>query len=302
MLIRFKTFLLLISGMALTFTSCVQKKKYMQLQKNYDVMSANYDAYMKKNNACETDNQRLKTELETTKNALQLRMEQITDLKSQLDDLRSQRDKQVSQVDNLTVLTQQASDNIKATLSQLERKDKYIRFLQAAKSKADSMNLALAVNLTGVLKDGIEDKDIDIKVDKTVVMVNISDRMLFESGSSRLNTSATQVLEKIARIVDARPELELMVEGYTDNVPIRNNCLTDNWDLSVKRATTVVRALQQAFNINPNRMIAAGRGEYNALMPNDTEEGKRANRRTRIIIMPKLDQFYELLNPNNVPE
>jgi chemotaxis protein MotB len=108
-------------------------------------------------------------------------------------------------------------------------------------------------------------------------------------------------LDKIAAIINARPELEVMVEGYTDNVPYNNNCLQDNWDLSVKRSTSVVRALQQNFKINPNRLIAAGRGEYNTLASNTTEAGRSANRRTRIIILPKLDQFYDLLNPNNVP-
>jgi chemotaxis protein MotB len=267
----------------------------MQLKQNYETVNANYDAFMKKNFACETDNQRLKT-------ALDSKTEQIEDLRAQLTDCKGLRDKQMSQVGDLTVLTQKASENIQATLAQLERKDKYIRFLQAAKSKADSMNLALAVNLTTMLKDGIEDKDVDIKVDKTVVFVNISDKMLFESGSYKLTNKANNVLQKIAKIVDSRPELEVMVEGYTDNKSIKNNCISDNWDLSVKRSTSVIRVLQNEFKINPNRLIAAGRGEYNSLADNSTEAGRATNRRTRIIILPKLDQFYELLNPNTVPE
>ncbi|MCB0634660.1 MAG: OmpA family protein, partial [Lewinella sp.] len=188
------------------------------------------------------------------------------------------------------------------TLSQLEKKDKYIRLLQAAKSKADSINLALAVNLKSVLREGIEDEDVEIKVDKTVVFVNLSDKMLYQSGSSNITSRANEVLGKIAQIIQSRPELEVMVEGYTDNVPIKNSCITDNWDLSVKRATSVVRALQTTHKIDPNRLIAAGRGEYNALASNATAEGRATNRRTRIIILPKLDQFYDLLNPNNVPD
>jgi len=116
-----------------------------------------------------------------------------------------------------------------------------------------------------------------------------------------INTKANDVLGKIAKIILSRPDLEVMVEGYTDNKPIKTACLDDNWDLSVKRATAVVRALQKNHNVDPNRLIAAGRGEFNALVKNDTEEGRSTNRRTRIIILPKLDQFYDLLNPTKVP-
>ena len=212
------------------------------------------------------------------------------------------RDKQIDQVGNLTVLTQTANENIKETLSQLEKKDKYIHLLQEAKTKADSINLALAVNLKGVLKEGLDDQDVEVKVDKTVVFVNLSDKMLYQIGSSNLTSKANEVLGKIAKIIESRPDLEVMVEGYTDNVPIKNSCLEDNWDLSVKRATAVVRVLQKNYNINPNRLIAAGRGEYNTLASNDTADGRATNRRTRIIILPKLDQFYDLLNPSTVPK
>ena len=203
---------------------------------------------------------------------------------------------------DLTVLSKSANENIKETLSQLEKKDSYIHLLQNAKSKADSINLALAVNLKSVLKDGIADEDVEVKVDKTVVFINLSDKMLYQSGSSDLTSRAHEVLSKIAQIIEARPELDVMVEGYTDNVPIKNDCMSDNWDLSVKRATSVVRVLQTNYNVNPNRLIAAGRGEYNTLATNDTAEGRAINRRTRIIILPKLNQFYDLLNPNTLPK
>jgi chemotaxis protein MotB len=184
----------------------------------------------------------------------------------------------------------------------LEKKDDYIQLLQLAKTKADSINLALAVNLKSVLQKGIADEDIEIKVDKTVVFINISDKMLYRTGSYNLTDRAFEVLEKIAQIVVSRPELEVMIEGYTDNVPISTDCIDDNWDLSVKRATSVVRTLQNRFGVDPNRLIAAGRGEYNTLASNDTAEGRATNRRTRIILLPKLDQFYDLLNPNNIPK
>jgi chemotaxis protein MotB len=259
--------------------------------------------YMNKVNACEQSKEKLKGELQTTQKTVQIREEQIKDLKEQVADSRNLRDKQVNQVGELTVLSQSANQNVKETLQQLEKKDKYIHLLQAAKTKADSINLALAVNLKSVLSDGIADKDVDIKVDKTVVFVNLSDKMLYQSGSASLTPKAQQVLQKIAQIIESRPELEVMVEGYTDNVAIRNTtCVEDNWDLSVKRATSVVRVLQKNYGINPNRLIAAGRGEYNTLAANDSDAGRAMNRRTRIIILPKLDQFYDLLNPNNVPK
>ncbi|MFN0036784.1 MAG: OmpA family protein [Saprospiraceae bacterium] len=287
-------------------TSCVTKKKYTsmrtQLQTELDVANAGLTKYGKQLNdlmgqlaTCESDRT-------TNKNEMRVREEQMADLRAQIADCKAQRDKQLSQVGNLTVLSQSANDNIKETLSQLEGKDRYIRLLQAAKTKADSINLALALNLKTVLKEGIDDKDVDVKVDKTVVFINLSDKMLYQSGSYNLTPKANQVLGKIAAIIESRPELEVMVEGYTDNKPYKNNTLEDNWDLSVKRATSVVRALQRDFKINPNRLIAAGRGEYNRMTSNDTDAGRATNRRTRIIILPKLDQFYDLLNPDKVPK
>ena len=282
--------------------SCVSKKKFVAL--TTELETANRDLgkcgvslndYMTRLSTCDQ-------ELKAAKSSLQSRQEQMQDLRTQLEDAKALRDKQLTQVGNLTVLSQSANDNIKETLMQLEKKDKYIYLLQAAKTKADSINLALSVNLKGALKDGIEDNDVNIKVDKTVVMINLSDKMLYQSGSANLTPKANEVLGKIAKIIESRPDLEVMVEGYTDNVPNKNNCMEDNWDLSVKRSTAVVRLLQKSYNINPNRLIAAGRSEYNALAGNDTPEGRSTNRRTRIIILPKLDQFYDLLNPNMVPK
>jgi chemotaxis protein MotB len=205
-------------------------------------------------------------------------------------------------VEGLTQLSQTANQNIGETLSQLEKKDKYIHLLHAAKTRTDSINLALAVNLKKVLKNGIEDDDVEVRVDKTVVFINLSDKMLFTSGSSQITARANEVLEKIATIIESRPNFEVMVEGYTDNVPISRDCIADNWDLSAKRATSVVRALQTDHGVDPNRLIAAGRGEYNALADNDTPEGRSTNRRTRIVIMPELDQFYDLLDPSKAPQ
>jgi chemotaxis protein MotB len=283
---------------AVSLSSCVTKKKFIDLQSRYDKAQTDL---VKCGDSVQDYKDRLaamaRTNQENETSKIQ-RDAQITNLNEQIADLRKTRDKQLDAVGNLTVLSKEANANIDKTLSQLEQKDKYINLLRAARTKTDSLNLALALNLTKVLANGIEDQDIEVKVDKTVVMVNLSDKMLFTTGSAKISSKANVILEKIAQIVKSRPELEVMVEGYTDNVAINTDCITDNWDLSVKRATSVVRVMQQTFNIDPNKLIAAGRGEFNALTSNSTPEGRTTNRRTRIILMPKLDQFYDLLNPD----
>jgi len=299
---------LLVLLLVVTTTSCVSNKKFaeMQLSKEDQLTTANkqltkYEEELKGHlaamEACENAQAQAEANLSECQTTLNLKEEQIGDLKAQVEDFRQLRDKQIDQVGDLTVLSKSANDNIKETLAQMDKKDAYINLLNEAKDKADSINLALAVNLKTVLKDGILDDDIEVKVDKTVVFVNLSDKMLYNSGSSIITPQANEVLGKIAQILQNRPELEVMVEGYTDNMPIKNDCIKDNWDLSVKRATAVVRVLQTKHGVDPNKLIAAGRGEYNTLTANDTYEGRKMNRRTRIIILPKLDQFYDLLDP-----
>lgn len=284
------------------FSSCVSKKVHEDLmgqlknaQMEADNSAADVSRLTRQVSSCEQDKARLEA-------SLNARKDQITSLNSQVEDLRKTRDQSIQQVGDLTVLNRDAAQNVGNTLQQLQGKDRYIRYLQNAKSKADSINLALAVNLKGVLSKGIDDEDVEVKVDKTVVFINLSDKMLYESGSYKITSRADEVLGKIAAIIKSRPGLEVMVEGYTDNVPINSECIKDNWDLSVLRSTAVVKALQTQHNIDPNRLIAAGRGQYNALADNATAEGRSTNRRTRIIIMPKLNEFYDLLNPANAPE
>ncbi len=288
--------------LSIGLSSCVSKKKYessMADLASRDELLAQRDQeinrYAQQLAECERRESQVKNQFENAQSQAQIRLEQI-------DDLRKQRDAQIEQVGDLTVLSQGANQNIGKTLEQLEGKDKYIRLLQAAKSKADSINLALAVNLKSVLREGIEDQDVDIKVDKTVVYINLSDKMLYKSGSYQISDRAGEVLEKIAQIAKSRPNLDLMVEGYTDNVPINSACVKDNWDLSVLRSTAVVKALQNKYGIDPNRLIASGRGEYNQLVENNTPENRSVNRRTRIILLPRLNQFYDLLDPTKVPE
>ncbi|MGR3810263.1 OmpA family protein [Jiulongibacter sp. NS-SX5] len=284
------------------FTSCVSKKKFVDLQSKYEVsdrslVKCSDDLLTARQEISSLEGKLAKSDVEL-QNVQKYRQEQIADLRDQVADLQRSRDKQMVQVEDLTVLSKEANRNIEKTLDRMTEKDDYIRHLLAAKSKVDSMNLALAFNLKKSIGLDMDDKDVDIKVDKTVVMINISDSLLFQTGSYNLTSRANEVLGKIAKVIQSRPELEVMVEGYTDNRSINTAVLKDNWDLSVKRATSVVRLLQNNYSIDPNRLIAAGRGEFNKLVPNNSPENMAKNRRTRIILMPKLDQFYDLLDPN----
>jgi chemotaxis protein MotB len=300
-----KSPIILILCMGLMMTSCVSKKQMQALKSEQktqvDALNAEIgkcgeklNEQLRKVSSCEQEREKLRGELKASYEISEV-------LKKQIADLQSARDKQASQVDAITNISKSATDNMKETLDQLKSKDNFIHLLQALRSRADSVNLALAVNLKGVLKDGLDDTDVEVKVDKTVVFVNLSDKMMFQSGSATVTSRANEVLAKIAKIIESKPDLEVMVEGYTDNQPMRTSCMEDNWDLSVKRATSVVRVLQTQFRIDPNRLIAAGRSEFNTLASNDTPEGRSTNRRTRIIILPKLDQFYDLLDPKNAP-
>lgn len=298
---RISTFTFLVAWL-LILSSCVSKKEYENLQGQLKMakeetgqVNSDMARLTRELSLCEQDKARLEASLSS-------QAEKVVVLREQVEDLKLQRNQTAQQVGDLTVLSQSASANISETLAQLERKDKYIQLLQAAKTKADSINLALAVNLKSVLPRGLDDDDVEVKVDKTVVFINLSDKMLFQSGSYNITSRADEVLGKIATILQSRPDVEMMIEGYTDNVPINTACIKDNWELSVLRATSVAKALQNKHGVDPNRIIAAGRGQYNTLADNSTPEGRATNRRTRIIIMPKLDQFYDLLNPATAPK
>jgi chemotaxis protein MotB len=163
-------------------------------------------------------------------------------------------------------------------------------------AQKDSLNMALVMNLKGAIGN-MADEDINIKVDKGVVFIDISDKLLFKTGSYDITDRAKEVLGKVAMVLKNQPDIEFMVEGHTDNVPFSRGILIDNWDLSAKRATTVVRLLQKQYGLDPAKMSAAGRAEYHPVGANDTPEGRAANRRTRIVILPQLDQFFKLLEP-----
>jgi len=181
-------------------------------------------------------------------------------------------------------------------LDNIGAKDLYIQGLQSSMARKDSINMNLVMNLKGAIGD-LNDGDINVKVDKGVVYVDISDKLLFKSGSFNITDKAKVVLGKVAKVLAAQPSIEFMVEGHTDSKQLISggNLMEDNWDLSVKRATTVVRILQDTYGIEPKRMTAAGRSEYLPVAENDTPEHRAANRRTRIVILPQLDQFFKLL-------
>lgn len=216
-------------------------------------------------------------------------------LNNTIADLKNDKKKTLEYVDNLTVLSQGANDNIKETLTQLSKKDAYINKIRAAATKKDSLNLVVAFHLKKELQEGIDDEDIEINVEKTVVFISISDKLLFKSGSYSVTEKAYSVLEKVATVINSQPDMDVMVEGHTDSTPIKNTIIQDNWDLSAKRATSITRILQYRFAVEPSRLIAAGRSSYVPLAPNDTPANKSKNRRTKIIILPKIGQFFEML-------
>ena len=261
-------------------SSCVSQKKYAELEsKNQNNLNLLNAATVKLNTCLDE-----KATGEANEKALQ---EQVAFLKANNQDL-------INNMGNLTTLSQKGAENLEKSLESLKEKDLVIRTMQDAVTRRDSVTLALVTSLKGAFID-INDSDIEVNVEKGVVFISISDKLLFNSGSTFVSDRARGVLEKVAQVVLDKPEIEFMVEGHTDDVPIQNEVLLDNWDLSVKRATSIVRILQNDFGVPPERMTAAGRSFYVPIADNDTSEGRAKNRRTRIVVLPKLDQFYDLI-------
>src|SRR5204862_1834373 len=234
---------------------------------------------------------RERDELKTQNESLNSR---VADLNKQIDYLKESNTTVLKQLQDLSVVSSSQAENIKKSLDNIGEKDIYIKDLQSSLARKDSLNMVLVMNLKGAIGN-LDDKDINIKVDKGVVYIDISDKLLFTSGRYEVTKNAKQVLGKVAQVLKNQPDIEFMVEGHTDNVPYHNGILLDNWDLSVKRATAVVRILQNEYGLDPTKIAAAGRGEYKPLTTNNDAEGRAANRRTRIVILPQLDQFFKLL-------
>lgn len=274
----------------LYFTSCVSIKKFNSVQADYSGLEIRYKTLETNFNDCSNQ----KANLEKDVDRLNAR---ISDLTKQIDYLKESHTQALLQLENMSVITKQQSESIKKSLENMGAKDAFIQTLQQQMAYKDSLNMVLVMNLKGAIGN-IDDKDINIKVDKGVVYIDISDKLLFKSGKYEVTDQAKIVLGKVAMVLKNQPDIEFMVEGHTDNVPYKgNNYLMDNWDLSVKRATTIVRLLQTEYGMDPKKMAAAGRSEYLPVADNETKEGKVLNRRTRIVILPQLDQFFKLLEP-----
>jgi len=268
--------------------SCVSSRKYKDQVSQVTKEKSAHDA--------------TKQDLDKCSNTVILDQKKIADLQAELalaqdqaTFLKQNNTQALKQLENLSVISSSQAESIKKSMENMGMKDNMIFSLQTSLAQRDSLNMALVMNLKGAIGD-LNDKDINIKVDKGVVYIDISDKMLFKSGSYNITDRASEVLGKVAMVLKNQKDIEFMVEGHTDNVPYkRGGDLIDNWDLSVKRATAVIRVLQEKYGLNPAKMTAAGRSEYQPLNDNETAEGKAANRRTRIVILPQLDQFFKLL-------
>ena len=257
-------------------TACVSKKKYIAL---------------------ETENGQIKSELQKTrveKEDLEAKFqaieERVEDYNSKISSLTEDNNTKLVNVDGV-VISENQKQAMRKTLENIPSAD-----LAGAKTLKDSMNLAVQYNLNKSMDNIEEDDDIAINIEETVVMISISDKMLFNSGSYRLSNKADAILEKIANVVNSEESLDIMVEGHTDNKTLLSTAsIKDNWDLSVLRATSVVRKLQNSYNVDPAKLIAAGRSSYVPLTDNDTSENRSKNRRTRIVILPNIDKFFALM-------
>jgi chemotaxis protein MotB len=278
------------------FASCVSSKKFKKSQADYTELQNKYGQLQTILNNCtdeKADLARQKSSLENDKTNLNNR---IGDLNKQIDFLKNNNTTVLKQLQDLSVVSSSQAESIKKSLDNIGAKDAYIQDLQSSLARKDSLNLALVMNLKGAVGN-MEDQDINIKVDKGVVYIDISDKLLFKSGKYEVTSQAKTVLGKVAAVLKNQPDIEFMVEGHTDNVAYRNGILLDNWDLSVKRATSVVRILQKEYGLDPKKMAASGRGEYSPITENNSAENRSINRRTRIVILPQLDQFFQLLEP-----
>jgi chemotaxis protein MotB len=277
---------LIITGIAsfLIFFSCVSKKKYTELESNL----------FKTQTELAMTNQE-KTELEEKMAIIEARVAaynaRINSLRDTNSALSLQNDGMYS-LQGATVMSKKSKEKMNATLTKVDPAK-----LAEAKTMEDSVNLAVSYNLKQNITERTEEgaDDIEISIDKTVVMISVSDKLLFNTGSYRINSKADPLLAKLAELINAEPSLQVMIEGHTDPRTISTGVIQDNWDLSVKRATSIIRKLQYDFNVSPEKMIAAGRASYMPLVANDTAENMAINRRTRIVLIPDLDMFFAML-------
>jgi len=276
-IMKTKHLVLLVSA-GLLMGSCVTKKQFTDLQAKQKRTQDLLNTATVKLNACEAD-----------KAASQVR---ITSYEERIAELKKDKQDLIESSKDLTMLTQKGATNLEKSLESLQERDLKINRLQDALNKKDSVSLAIVSSLKKEV--GLDDKDIEINVEKGVVFISLSDKMLFKSGSYTVTERAREILAKVAIVINGKPDFEALVEGHTDDVPYSNGPLIDNWDLSVKRSTAIVRELQD-LGVQPGQLIAAGRAEYNPLVSNDTPANRAINRRTKIYVLPKIDQFYKMV-------
>jgi chemotaxis protein MotB len=272
----------LLSGLILVVLlgSCVSKKKYTALQASNETLNTKLADCNHALDACHAE-----------KSAAETR---INDLKSQVNEMSVTNQALLNNVGNMATLSSQEAANLEKSLEHIKEKDLQITRLRDALDKKDSITLALVVSLKSSLGN-LNDTDVTINVEKSVVFISLSDKMLFKSGSTEISSRAKDVLGKVATVVNDKPEMEVLVEGHTDDVPISKDCIKDNWDLSVLRATAITRVLTKDLGVDPARITAGGRSQFVPLVPNDSPEHMSTNRRTRIVILPKMDQFYNMI-------
>lgn len=292
--------LILAVSLSVLLFSCVSSKKFKTAQADYATLETKYKTLEGDMSDCSTEKATLAREKAALERDLALRNKRIGELDDQVAYLKANNNQALKQLEDLSVISASQAESIKKSMENIGAKDNYIMTLQQQIARKDSLNMALVMNLKGAVGN-LDDEDINIKVDKGVVYIDISDKLLFATGKYDVTNNAKVVLGKVAAVLKNQPDIEFMVEGHTDNVPYRGGggLVKDNWDLSVKRATAVVRLLQKDYGLDPARMAAAGRGEYKPIADNSTKDGRAANRRTRIVILPQLDQFFQLLEPKN---
>ena len=259
--------------------SCVSKKKYVALEGD-----------LSNTKSMLTKTQVEKEELESKVSKIEAR---VAEYNEKINSLQEINDSQYSSIDDVAVMSNNTKKKMRATLAKIDPSE-----LAKAQTLEDSMNLAISYNLKKSISD--EDDDVIVDINKTVVMINISDKLLFNSGSYRVSNKANTILAKLAEVINSEPSMEVMVEGHTDSRTISTEMFQDNWDLSVKRATSIVRLLQNKYNVDPANLIAAGRSSYMPLVENNSKENMAINRRTRIVIIPNLDKFFALLDAESL--
>lgn len=291
--------LLLVLALMPFFFSCSSKKKLAELQSRLTELQTNSDQALAKAKAnlvdCQSLTASLQGEIKKRDFDLEAKNNQLKSVQEQLDYMKKTNTNLLDRLSDLSVINKSGAESIRKSLEALNDQGKYIKDLNSSMQRKDSINLSLVMNLKRSLAD-INDEDVTVEVKKGVVYISISDKLMFASGSAVVNSKAEAVLAKVAKVVNDHKDLDILVEGHTDAVPISTDCIKDNWDLSAKRATSVVRLLQTKFLVDPSRMTAGGRGEFEPQSENSSLIGRKLNRRTEIIVTPKLDQFFNLLS------